>query len=328
MYSRSLYAALLAAPLTVQAHYIFSQLVINDEMIGGDYDYIRKNSNTYMPSYTDEVVNSPDLRCNKGASAGDGTQTYDVKAGDKVGFKLAYNEFIEHPGPGFVYMSLAPDGDVSSYEGDGDWFKVWESGMNGPASDENSWGTWQDDRIEFTIPAETPDGEYLVRPEHIAIHEGHVGKAQFYMECAQLRVSGGGSGSPGPMVKIPGLYDADSPSIDFSMWNGATSYEMPGPAVWDGGSSGSSSFAVSGSSDSTSSSESAYSSGSTQSPESSGYSAGQSSSVSSDDASSSAASVAQGDSSSCSQSIPVNNVASSLAAGGCTGWWCSYPNRI
>ena len=109
-------------------------------MIGGDYDYIRKNSNTYMPSYTDEVVNSPDLRCNKGASAGDGTQTYDVKAGDKVGFKLAYNEFIEHPGPGFVYMSLAPSGDVSSYEGDGDWFKVWESGMNGPAADENSWG--------------------------------------------------------------------------------------------------------------------------------------------------------------------------------------------
>lgn len=25
-------------------------------------------------------------------------------------------------------------------------------------------GTWQDDRIEFTIPAETPDGEYLVSP--------------------------------------------------------------------------------------------------------------------------------------------------------------------
>ncbi|KAI7152623.1 hypothetical protein KC316_g14295, partial [Hortaea werneckii] len=157
---------------------------------------------------------------------------------------------------------------------------------------------------------------------------GHVGKAQFYMECAQLRVSGGGSGSPGPMVKIPGLYDADSPSIDFSMWNGATSYEMPGPAVYDGGSSGSSSFAVSGSSDSTSSSESAYSSGSAQSSESSGYSSSQSSSVSSGDASSSAAPVAQGDSSSCSQSIPVNNAASSQAAGRCTGWWCSYPNRI
>ncbi|KAI7661749.1 hypothetical protein KC319_g8338 [Hortaea werneckii] len=177
-------------------------------------------------------------------------------------------------------------------------------------------GTWQDDRIEFTIPAETPDGEYLVRPEHIAIHEGHVGKAQFYMECAQLRISGGGSGSPGPMVQIPGLYDADSPSIDFSMWNGATSYEMPGPAVWDGGSSGSSSFAVSGSSDSTGSSAS------------SDYSSGQSSSASAGDASSSAAPVAQGDSSSCSQSIPVNNAASSQAAGGCTGWWCSYPNRI
>lgn len=40
------------------------------------------------------------------------------------------------------------------------------------------------------------------------------------MECAQLRISGGGSGSPSPLVKIPGLYDTADPGIAFSIWNG------------------------------------------------------------------------------------------------------------
>lgn len=131
----------------------------------------------------------------------------------------------------------APDGDVSSYDGSGDWFKVWESGLSGSATDEANWGTWQLDRIEFTIPTDTPDGEYLVRPEHIGIHEGHIGKAQFYMECAQLRVSGGGSGSPGPMTQFPGAYTADE--VNFDMWSAPvpSTYAMPGPAVWTGGGS-------------------------------------------------------------------------------------------
>src|ERR1700754_4812709 len=96
----------LLAPLA-SSHYIFSQLVVNGKAVGSDYTYIRKNSNNYQPSFPSEVINSPDLRCNKGATAGS-TQTYSVAAGDKIGFKLAYNEFIEHPGPGFVYMSKAP----------------------------------------------------------------------------------------------------------------------------------------------------------------------------------------------------------------------------
>ncbi len=131
---------------------------------------------------------------------------------------------------------------------------MWESGLSGPVSTETSWGTYNADRIEFTIPVDTPDGEYLVRPEHIAIHEGHVGKAQFYMECAQLRVAGGGNGSPGPMTQFPGAYTADEVNFDMvSMptprcetvltvrkWSQPvpSTYDMPGPAVWGGGSSG------------------------------------------------------------------------------------------
>lgn len=102
--SRTLPAALLAAPLAVNAHYIFSQLIVNGEAVGSDYSYIRQNTNTYMPSYTDDIINSEELRCNEGATNA-ASETYEVNAGDTIGFKLAYDEFIEHPGPGFVYMS-------------------------------------------------------------------------------------------------------------------------------------------------------------------------------------------------------------------------------
>lgn len=94
----SLLAALLAAPLT-EGHYIFSQLLVNGSPEGADYDYIRKNSNSYQPSYTDEVIGSPDLICNKGAS-GASSKTFKVKAGDKIGAQLSGGEKIEHPGPG------------------------------------------------------------------------------------------------------------------------------------------------------------------------------------------------------------------------------------
>ncbi|KAI0009485.1 glycoside hydrolase family 61 protein [Xylariaceae sp. FL0662B] len=227
-------AALLAASLA-EGHYIFSQLVVNDKVVGQDYTYIRKNSNTYMPSFP-EVIDSPDLRCNKGAQPGGSTQTYTVQAGDKIGFKLAYNEFIEHPGPGFVYMSKAPESGVASYDGSGDWFKVYETGLCNPATPGNdaSWCSWQKDRLEFTIPVETPPGEYLVRAEHIGLHEAFKDHAQFYMECAQLKIEGTGTGTPAPLVQIPGIYKADDPGIKFDKWSNpaANSYVMPGPAVW------------------------------------------------------------------------------------------------
>ncbi|KAF2021369.1 lytic polysaccharide monooxygenase [Aaosphaeria arxii CBS 175.79] len=224
----------LLAPALTEAHYIFNRLIVNGASIGGEYAYTRKNSNSYNPAFPSELMNSNDLRCNKGAKTG-GTATYSVKAGDKIGFKLFNNEFIEHPGPGFVYISKAP-GSVADYDGSGDWVKVMENGLCNPSSPGNdgSWCSWQKDRLEWTIQQNIPPGEYLVRVEHIGLHEGHVGKAQFYIECYQLKIDGAGGGTPGPAVKIPGLYKASDPGIAFNKWNNPRSYSMPGPKVWTG----------------------------------------------------------------------------------------------
>ena len=59
----------------------------------------------------------------------------------------------------------------------------------------------------FTIPKSLPSGQYLVRVEQISLHVASTyGGAQFYIGCAQVNVVNGGSGSPGPLVSIPGVY--------------------------------------------------------------------------------------------------------------------------
>ncbi|KAI1811964.1 lytic polysaccharide monooxygenase [Poronia punctata] len=219
---------LLAAPL-VNAHYIFNILMHNGQQVGGEYTYVRKNTNTYMPSFF-EIIDTNDLRCNQGATSS-GTDTYEVQAGDKIGLKVFNNEFIEHPGPGFFYMSKAPD-KVNDYDGSGDWFKVWESGPTGSPTTNEGWPTFGQYTMEFQLPTTLEDGEYLLRGEHIGIHENHVGKPQFYMECAQIRIVGGsGTANPSPLVKIPGIYSRSDPGLTFNFWGGQGDYVMPGPAV-------------------------------------------------------------------------------------------------
>ncbi len=87
-----------------------------------------------------------------------------------------------------------------------------------------------------TIPASTPDGEYLLRGEHIGLHMAMtLNKAQFYLSCSQIRITGGGDGKPGPLVSLPGAYHSDDPGIYVNL-NKVTpdSYVPPGPPVWTG----------------------------------------------------------------------------------------------
>lgn len=85
------------------------------------------------------------------------------------------------------------------------------------------------DKSQFTfkIPSTVPAGDYLLRIEHIAIHGASTAggvslslsrlcitsylvltrefsfQAQFYISCANLKITGGGSASPAK-VSIPG----------------------------------------------------------------------------------------------------------------------------
>lgn len=134
-----------------------------------------------------------------------------VKAGDEVGFRV--DGTVTHPGPLQFYMAKAPEGETAeTFNGDGDvWFKIfhddatWRTGEWWP-----SWSNYGRDNVTVTIPPCLAEGDYLLRVEHIAIHNAaHENGAQFYIGCAQLHVSGEGTKSF-PGVSIPGLYSVST----------------------------------------------------------------------------------------------------------------------
>jgi cellulase len=120
------------------------------------------------------------------------------------------------------------------------WVKLAQDGYSA------STGKWAVDTLiankgkhSITIP-DLAAGEYLLRPEIIALHEGdRASGAQFYMECVQIKVTSAGAKTLPAGVAIPGTYTATDPGILFNLYSGSiTSYTFPGPAVWNGASGG------------------------------------------------------------------------------------------
>ncbi|KAF2741418.1 glycoside hydrolase [Polyplosphaeria fusca] len=177
-------------------------------------------------------VSSSQIRCYTTGTRG--VQTTSVAAGGSVTFKAAPNIF--HPGPLQFYMAKAPEGTaISSWDGSGQvWFKIYAEQAQ-TSGGQLSWASLNKGTASVTIPKNVPSGDYLLRIEHIALHQAsQAGGAQFYISCAQIKVTGGGSGTPGPLVSFPGAYSASDPGIKVNIYSGARSYTPPGPKVWTG----------------------------------------------------------------------------------------------
>ncbi|ESK95764.1 endoglucanase ii [Moniliophthora roreri MCA 2997] len=136
-----------------------------------------------------------------------------------------------HKGPLIVYLAQVGSATQTSVTGL-KWFKIYEDGLSG--------GTWGVDRLvankgkmSFTIPSCIPAGQYLLRVEIIALHgaSSYPG-AQFYMECAQLEITGGGNTSPANIVSFPGAYKGSDPGITINIYQNLQSYKIPGPSVF------------------------------------------------------------------------------------------------
>lgn len=66
------------------------------------------------------------------------------------------------------------------------------------------------------------------------IHRSHVNQPEHYVSCAQVEITGGGSGAPGPTVQFPGAYQDSDPYATVSIYGGPVDFPFPGPAVWSG----------------------------------------------------------------------------------------------
>ncbi|KZT41821.1 hypothetical protein SISSUDRAFT_1126182 [Sistotremastrum suecicum HHB10207 ss-3] len=161
-----------------------------------------------------------------------------------------------HLGPVIVYLAKVPDATQTSVTGLG-WFKIAEWGL-----ENGVWGVTQlwnlKGKFPAVIPSCIPSGNYFLRAEIIALHPASTYPgAQFYMECAQINVVGGGSVSP-PTVSFPGAYHGSDPGITIDIYYPpVTNYTVPGPAVFTcPGSGGSSTSSSSSSTTSTTTSSS------------------------------------------------------------------------
>jgi hypothetical protein len=72
--------------------------------------------------------------------------------------------------------------------------------------------------------------------EMIALHT--TGQPQWYPECAQLVVTGSGTATPSSsyLAAIPGVCAMSNPEVSINVYAqpAATTYTIPGPAVWTG----------------------------------------------------------------------------------------------
>ncbi|KAH7094183.1 glycoside hydrolase [Auriculariales sp. MPI-PUGE-AT-0066] len=212
------------------AHYTFPGFIANGAT-SGEYVNVRMTNNHWSHGPVQDV-SSIDMRCYNTQNLQTAT-TVNVTAGSTVGFTV--DGSISHPGPLLVYMAKAP-GSVDSFDGSGTvWFKIYQEAPTFSGGT-ISWPSSGKTTVNWAIPSALPSGEYLLRVEHIALHSASsTGGAQLYIACAQVRVSGGGSGNPSPLVSFPGAYKATDPGILFQLYYPVpTSYTMPGPAVWRG----------------------------------------------------------------------------------------------
>ncbi|PNS21143.1 hypothetical protein CAC42_3481 [Sphaceloma murrayae] len=231
----------LAASTT--AHTIFQELWVNG-VSQGHMQGIR------TVEYDGPITNvtSPDIICNTAANTWSKpfppTKVITVPAGasaiaewhhtleGRVSSDKSDPIDISHLGPTIVYMAKVPDARQTNVEGL-KWFKIFEDGLDA----QGQWGVNRmynaAGKVGFTIPKCIPAGQYLLRAELIALHSaGSYPGAQFYVECAQLQVTGGGTASPAT-VSFPGAYNGADPGITFNLYYPKpTTYKVPGPAVF------------------------------------------------------------------------------------------------
>ncbi|KAK7044564.1 lytic polysaccharide monooxygenase [Favolaschia claudopus] len=224
--------ALCSLLVSVHAHYTFPSLIVNGATTPAWVNVRKTNNFNSQAPVTD--VTSADFRCYDSQTSPTAS-TITVAAGSSLG--IACDQTIYHPGVVNVYMAKAPSGNVSTFAGDGAvWFKVYQitavtnggSSITFPAQNVPS--------VSFTVPKNLPTGQYLVRMEALALHSASTFQgAQWYISCGQVSVTGGGSGTPGPLVSIPGVYTGNEPGILLNIYYPIpATYTQPGPAVWSG----------------------------------------------------------------------------------------------
>lgn len=253
--------SLVALATSVSAHAIFQRVSVNGVDQGQLVGIRAPSSNSPI-----ENVNHPDFACNTNIVFKD-NNVIKIPAGARVGAWWGHEiggasgpNDPDHPiakshkgkslpfktnteptcvntfaGPIQVYLAKVGNAATAS-DKNLQWFKIAERGLNN--------GVWAVDEMianngwhYFDMPQCIAPGQYLMRVELLALHSAYSpGGAQFYMECAQIEVTGSGTHTGSDFVSFPGAYSATHPGITINIYdnsgqptNGGRPYEIPGP---------------------------------------------------------------------------------------------------
>ena len=144
-----------------------------------------------------------------------------------------------HRGPCAVYLKKVDSAVADGIAAGPGWFKIWGE------SYDDATGKWCTEKVianngllSVKIPTDIAGGYYLVRPELLALHQANLSppNPQFYVGCAQLFLSSGGSATPGDTVSIPGYVDMSNPAMSFNIWDQPMKLPYPtyGPKAYQG----------------------------------------------------------------------------------------------
>ena len=89
-------------------------------------------------------------------------------------------------------------------------------------------------RISVTIPDSLAGGDYLVRPELLALHNIAVkNQPEYYVGCAQIFLESTGSSGPAETVSIPGYTSMSDPGNQYNAFDHPLKpFTIPGPKVY------------------------------------------------------------------------------------------------
>jgi len=203
---------------------------------------IQRPWSSYNP-ITDATSTS--LACNDDGTSGALQLTATIAAGSAI--TAFWNQVWPHAfGPMLTYLAQCPGSTCTGVNANTlKWFKIDQSGLISGTVGDGYWGSGkmidQNSSWTTTIPSTVPAGNYLIRFETIALHSL---PAQFYPECAQITITGGGSLAPtaAQLVTFPGGYSNTDPGLTVDLYTEAaetqTTYVIPGPPLYGSASTG------------------------------------------------------------------------------------------
>ncbi|KAL2131008.1 hypothetical protein VTI74DRAFT_5667 [Chaetomium olivicolor] len=227
--------AIIATASTVSAHGWIDYWVIQGQNYTGFNPTIAPWSpdqgTISWPAWNDDTgpvyssnVGSPDIICQINAT---NSKKYATPIAAGTTIQLALDDLARLPSWAHLLTKLK-------------WFKIAQLGQFSYGAGGGSPGVWAADQLRaaggswsVTIPASIKAGNYVLRNEILALHSAYdVGAAQFYPQCANIKITGSGTATPSGVAGTS-LYNENDPGVHYNIYNDEFKpvYQMPGPPL-------------------------------------------------------------------------------------------------